>query len=367
MKPVFRNTIYLRFIVLLFTFSCQEQTTTQQFSYPSWSKISRIVNKNSIAVFSVGDFTRHDQVHLEMRKIDQNKDLPISLKIGGNSVRQSYIKIIKNKLNDRAIIVSSSQVERPLNLSPAANEVTLDGIGFPLSFFKSKQAKKELSSSIPWINSNILKITTSKPFTPSNVSKHKITKSQVKILAINAPKEVKKLKPSESVGFYFQDEVSTLLKNKNKGLTVVLYNGDTTCHGHHITKPTSFTKKKSMTIKCDPNDRLLSFVNRLPPNTIDLIVLSSSKIGAGFIDNIPVLFSGNSRDFIYPIILNKRRKDNMSYFVPGIKLCHKVFASTKDCVYEVGDKELDEARLLKLQKRGHGLIPAMFLGHEITK
>lgn len=363
MKPVFRSTLTINFIVLIFTFSCQEQKATEKFSYPSWNKISRLINKNSIVIFNTGDFTHNDLVHLEMRKISHDKNFPISLKVGGNLVRQSYIEIIKKKLKDKAVIVSPSQVDRPFDLSASIKQVSLDGVNFPLSFLKNKEGK--LSSSIPWINSNILKITTAKPYAPDNVSHSRVTSSQVKIMAINGPLELKKLSSNDRIGFYFQDEVSTLLKNKNLGLTVVLYHGETSCQGFHIEKPISFIKKEGMNIKCEPNDRLVNLIKRLPPKTIDLVVLSSKKQGAGFIDNIPVLFSGNSRDFIYPIVLNKKRKANMSYFVPGIKLCHKVFASTKDCVYEVGDEDLDETRQSSLQKRGYGLIPAMFLGHEI--
>lgn len=367
MNPVFKRGFLRIFLVLLITFSCEEKTEIEVNSYPSWNKISRVINKNSVVIFNIGDYIVNNEEHLEMRKIHQDINLPISLKVGGNEIRQSYISIIKKKLKEKAVIVSLTQTPSPFDLPESSKKVQVDAINFPISSLKVKNKQKELTELIPWVNSNILQITTAIPYAPQNVSSFKMINSDIKLMAINGPSELKKLTSSQAVGLYFQDEVSTLIKNKNKGLNLLLYNGETSCQGHLVTKPTSFLNKKEMTLKCPQSDHITRFVKRLPPNSLDLIVIASSKQGAGFIGNIPVLFSGHSRDFIYPIILSKKRKDNMSYFVPAIKLCHKVFASTKDCVYEIGNKQLDKNRQSHLQKRGYGLIPAMFLGHEIGK
>lgn len=356
--------VFLFATTIVLASSCRDNTPKKFTGYDSWPFLGQHFEKESILVINVGDFTSKKTPHIETPKSQEIPNLPALIKVGGSTGLKGYLDIIEKRFPTSQLhVVSANNIDYRYFAAKDYIHHPLTAIKVPLEHFLSMQPPK--LHEMPWINSNVLNIQTGKVVTSDAIKEdrpHSDSKSDIKFLAINDHTLVKDKKIS---GFYFQDSVTTVLKSAKAKIKVLLYHGPTECQGKVMSEPTPFTMAKKLTLDCPKKDYLQELVQRLPRNSIDLIIASSLNKGAGFINETPVLFSGDEGHHLYPVLLFPHEKQGLnnkkSYLLPPIKLCHQMLTATHKCDL---DSFTDEEKK-KLEITGHHLIPAKFLGHEV--
>lgn len=350
------------FSLLFVVFSCIDQDSVGHHNtYPQWKILSKLITKDHELVVNVGNFYPYKEVKKDLRRSNDDISFPITINIGGHEVRKRYLEILKERLLDSTLIISATN---NFDDSYPVASLPIDGLKFPLMAVENKGSNYTLPKA-NWLNSNILDIKTGKPsdFNNSVKDKKQISKSQ--IIALNDSSLLKNIRGNKLTGLYFQDGVTTLLKNKSNAMTILLYHGETNCKGKLVHKIVSFKEAKGFGLSCPPNDPLYQMVKRLPtPESVSLIVSSNEVPGAGFIDGIPVLFSYDSETYLHPILLHKDNRKK-SLLLPSLKMCHKFFKTTNDCHYRLKDYRKNAARVKLLKEKGFDMKSATFLGMDI--
>jgi hypothetical protein len=340
--------------------SCQKRQRNDFSGYNNWKDIDQLIDHDSLFIVNVGDFSSHQDSFIEIKEPKSEIALPALIKIGGISTLTSYLNIIKKRFKHKAIILSANDINPRYTANTKRTLIPIDAIKVPLSHF-GKTKPNELYK-YPWVNSNVLNIQTGKPHQQNHLSEKVVIKEKSnKLVTITAINHVNLIKGKNINGFYFRDSVSTFLKYEKDHFNIILYHGPTACESSVIEKPVSFKKSLEYQLICEKLDPLRVLVERLPPGSIDLIVSSLNLEGAGFINKTPVIFSGNSKNYIFPLLLNLSKSEKKSFLMPPIKLCHQMLIATKDCNL----KTFKERDIPLIEQMGPTLMPVKFLGYDV--
>jgi len=355
-----KNIYRLSFLFFFLLVSCVEQYIVKsKNTYPDWKSVSKLISKDHQLIINIGDFSKHHKVFQEYRLKKDDQLFPSHLSMGGFKIRKRYLEIIKERLPKNSLVLSASD---HYHHEGHIKGLPLDALKYPLSFLK----KSSLIKKRPWVNSNILNIQTGQPENFSQKSQVKILSNSAQILSINDTTLLKNLSSKSLLGLYFQDGVTTLLKNRHDGLNILLYHGETKCSSSAIKSVMSFSKaSKKLSLNCPKGDALLNLIERLPHSfNLSLIISTRKSSGVGFVKDIPVLFSGLAETMLHPILIHKD-DFKKSYVLPSLKMCHHFFKATQDCHYRSIEEKENDQRLDLLKEKGFDLVPAKFLGIKV--
>ena len=164
------------------------------------------------------------------------------------------------------------------------------------TIFPSPLAQGQTRHHIPFLNSNILDLRTGRPIGLENLLSSRIVERaglKIGLIGLIDIQSLSQKQQKQLNGVYFQDLVAAFLKLKKdlhaRGAQVLVLLGHipSQCesrplyenkHGHHIP-----------ILQCPPQDPLKQFVERLPANSLDLIILSGGRPFSGRIGELLIL------------------------------------------------------------------------------
>ena len=380
--------------ILLFTFSCNndEAPIKKLYTYPESSVISQFKNKEGkpeLYLSLVGNLSDQVYPQTELRSTDSPAMMPSTLKVGGLAHLSSYLNTLREKIEKESnteylSLAMGKTVSQGSNLgivTKALPYLKFDLIQMGLD--ESQWAKDQTSSpfkTTSWINSNIFSIQTGKPLEYANSLPYwikSVGSTFIGMMAITSYKMINEKKKKDINGIYFQDPLTSilrtrnLLKSKNVHLNILLYQGELNCPEVTVDSPVSFDKITSRPCLENKDLELNQLLAKLPPNTIDLVISPGLNLSAGLIQNTPILGIPDSKYFVSmaKLVVDDNHHDidrKESYILPPLKLCHQVFAGLEDCVLNAQKSHLNEKRFEFLENTAFGLIPAKFLGNQVS-
>ncbi len=384
------NKILLTLITIITVINFQSCSLSEGprkvFSRPSGRISLDTDNKSTLLpIFSNHGLRKGLYPKKELAPQNSPKGFPQTLNVGGAEVLSHYLRLIKRKFNDNALILdagdtshANDDIKKLAMRLKVMEKLPFDSVLFSGEDYLSQDLFNNWSDyQIPFLNSNILDLRTQKPIKLTNLfSSQIIEKSGLKIGLIGLI-DIQSLsveKQKKLNGVYFQDLVAAFLKFKNrlraKGaqILILLSHIPTQCQSKPI-----YEAKKGKNIpklRCASKDPLKQFIERLPQNSLDLIVLSGRSHGSGRIGKFLVLNEPVNGHYLGQVSLffdheKKRVLFEKNKLHPRIKTCHKFFASTLDChVHEV-DWRWRKNRHKIMEHSAYALIPAKFLGFEV--
>ena len=309
------------------------------------------------------------------------KDIP-SLLIGGEKALYSYFKIAKERYKDSVLLLDSGDL-----FKTGSSEIEIQKV---ISLYKkigfdavalSRRDIKELSPfvgeknfEIPFLLSNVVDIKKMRPLKKNGVIPYKIiNKGPFKIGIINIT-SMKRFRP----GLYMEDPILTIIKikkvfrKKKVDITILMADFDSKCISTLIQIPKAFKDFKKHQLKCPPNDPLYTFIKRIPPTSVDLILTNNKIQAQGFLKNIPIIQTSGEGKYLARVRLNlepqsKKLDLKRSFILPPILTCNSFFNSTKDCYLGEGETYFskENARIEIIRKSSYKKIPATYLGKTI--
>jgi 2',3'-cyclic-nucleotide 2'-phosphodiesterase (5'-nucleotidase family) len=364
--------------VLIFLTSCffSSNSIKQIFSEPKYEE------KKASLIFLISNGFSGQLTPKENVKHSSNFNEVPNISIGGERAFFSYFSISKEKYNASALLLDSGNLFKS-GSSEAEKEKVLklyEQIGYDAVALSQKDLKDispfegEKEYKVPFVLSNIVEIKKLKRFKKNGVVPYKIIKKGPYNIGIINITSMKKFK----AGLYMEDPILAIIKigkkfrRKNVDFTVLMADINSKCKSPPAQSAKSFKDFSKHQLKCPTQDPLLSFVKRLPPNSVDLI-LSNNKIEAqGFLRNIPIVQTTGDGRFLARVLINVSNEDKKldqkhSFILPPILTCNNFFGSTKDCYLGEGENYFskENARMEIIRKSSYKMVPATYLGKQI--
>lgn len=393
MELFFNKILNYIFIITSFSFCSLNNISPEIYSHPEW-KNSKIQNDyiKKVIIASTNNFQGHLKAHTDLVYINKIKK-NLTLKVGGANILSAYLNILRKRYPNELLVLDSGDLFNKTDLKQNQyilklyNYLQYDGIAFSNHELQTLIENTDYLNQYPvsFINSNILDLKTGKPLEDSQLLPYKIvTVNDIKIgiIGITSPSNTSKKLYSKVKGVYFEDPVLSFLKTKKilrrekVNVTILLTQINTDCISDNPQYQKSYINSSSLQLNCpSQNDELTKFINRLPPQSIDVIITGNLNFSNGFIGNIPIIQNKGQGRYLSRIELyyDQRRKrvvkEKTTIHSPT-KLCHQFFEGTQDChtgkelpklnLPWVGDKH----RLERL--KSFKLVPAKFLGMEVV-
>lgn len=287
----------------------------------------------------------------------------MGIQIGGVDLIQSYLDILRSRYSDQVLTLSAGNLFAiPEDTHTAAmiarelSQLKFDGVGMSKSDFEIYRQNKNIN--LPLINSNIFEIQTSNLFQLSSSAPTRLIQRgdlSVGLVSVTAAK-------SDLVypGFYFEDLTAsylralTFMRRNNANLIILILNADSGCSRISLQDE----------LQCGQDGVLSRLLDRLPPNSVDVILTTGEFYGYGIYRNTLVLNSPGNGLYLNTLFLvydTNEKKINLQKTVlqqPTL-LCESFFQLTKDCY--LGDSR----RLNEIHKDKQRTQQARFLGEPV--
>lgn len=280
---------------------------------------------------------------------DQGHDLSIG--VGGKKGLKSYIQILSERYPDELVLLDAGQMFQGES-DPKAQEVIDHYISLPYEGLSLNTAeyillKEELNYSHmdpPFIASNLIDIQTNDPVIEDFIKPYRIIhrkQMSIALLGMNLPSALTLQTPSKMTGKIWEDPVLSLLKVRNElqgqdiDFTIVLA---------HSTAP----------------EEVAAFAKRVPPSSVDLIIVGGVYEGPEAINSIPILKNSGRSKYIQLIALKKN--DDKIKATPQftVKTCHRFYRATADC-FLPQERDSLRSRQDKLEETSYETTDAIFL------
>ena len=364
--------------VLIFLTSCffSPHSIKQIFSEPKYEE------KKASLIFLISNGFSGQLTPKESIQYSSNFNEVPNIWIGGERAFFSYFSISKEKYNTSAILLDSGNLFK-IGSSDAEKEKVLklyEQIGFDAVALSQKDLREispfegEKEYKIPFVLSNIVEIKKLKRFKKNGVVPYKIIKKGPYNIGIINITSMKKFK----AGLYMEDPILAIIKinkkfrRKNVDFTVLMADINSKCKSPPAQSAKSFKDFSKYQLICPSKDPLLSFVKRLPPNSVDLILTNNKIEAQGFLKNIPIVQTTGEGKFLARVLINVstegKKLDHMhSFILPPILTCNNFFGSTQDCYLGEGENYFskESARMEIIRKSSYKMVPATYLGKQI--
>ena len=312
-------------------------------------------------------------------------------KVGGASILSSYLQIIKQRFKNKALIISTGKISHPKDDPQIKSlkfkimeKLPFDSVLYTGEDYLSLQQLEGTSPyTIAFLNSNLLSLKTQEVIKKEELKRVEnlfpfqlIEKQGIKIglMGLTDIQTLTSQSRKKLSGVYFQDLAAAFLKFKHRlrslGAQVFILLSDipTQCQAPSFYKP----KRGSAIppLRCPSQDPLKKFTERLPPNSLDLIVLSGYRQGSGRMKKILVLNDAPNGHFLSQALLYFDHQTQKILFektklYPKTKICHRFFVATRDCHLYEPNWFLKKSRQKAIKSHAYALMPAQFLGFEI--
>ena len=360
---------------------------TELYSEPDEMEVKKIKDYRRVVIASTNDLHGHYQGHSLEFNDQHNKGKQI-INIGGVDFISQYFKILRQEYGSLLLVDSgdifSPHVSEMEFVQDFYSELGYDALTIGLNDFNLKLPKKYPStgdflkdfaskSKTPILLSNLYELKTARlvdwtgtlPYILKEVNGVKIG-----FLGILPDEIVSKTTVDNRVGLYLDNMLQATLREarhlRSLGaeMIVVLTNQGIRC-GDELAQDLNLPLSKvnfepSKTDTCDLKSPLGEFLNRLPPNLIDLVIGGGNEIKTvNFIGNTLIMNGvGDGKSFSYAEFFfdAKSGKINRAKTIvhQPVFFCQEFFKETKDCFHE--DPSVDHQARTK----------ATFLGHEVN-
>jgi hypothetical protein len=288
----------------------------------------------------------------------------MGIQIGGIPLIKSYLDILRRLYPNQVLTLSAGNLFAiPQDLSSANSfstvlrEINFDGVGMSHSDFEIYRQHNQVN--LPLINSNIFEIRSSNLFQLNSTAPHRLIQRgglNIGVVSVASPR-----KDAVYSGFYFEDlaasylRARTFMRRNQADIIILILNADSGC------------AKRSLAdeLDCHAEGQLAQFVDRLPPNAVDVILTTGEFYGYGVYNDILVLNSPGNGLYLNTLFLTYDTKDKRIIFDKTILhqptlLCESFFQLTKDCY--LGDSR----RLNEIHKDKQKTQQALFLGEPVA-
>ncbi len=330
---------------------------TKVFTTPANYITEQSDNLRKITIASTSNF-QDSFAPIQEEYSSETKGVRARVESGGAELLSSYLNILKNNNKSNLILVDAGGIFKE-NSSPQDQQKTIkifrhlnyDAIAFSDSesqLLRNAQPSPEL----PFLASNSVDLATGKNINKLGVKSFLIKKINNVKIAIASVNFYKKGKEKNTNKIYYEDPILSFLKVKRRlrrkkiefVILLVHTYGDV--------------------------DKFASFVKRLPPNSVDLIVTDAMENGPKTMRSIPILHAPGKGQFLSHIELyyNKDTRQvapNLTQYYGKTKTCRFFFASTLDCHIE--NNEAYEEKLELVQDNEFKTSDAVFLNHPIKR
>ena len=293
---------------------------------------------------------------------------------GGLAGLGAHLAILKDKFKNNLVTLDSGHFSSP-NLSKADlervisfyKEANYSAILLSASDFDaiSKYRLWSQARELPFVNANWVNVRTKDSALGNDLKPYRIIKKNNLSIAIIGltlnegdrpdPKIAPEIIREESVAAYLR--VMAELRSQKVDYKILIINEGTKCESNIDGDPKCLNENK---------DRLLTFLKRLPPDSLDLVATGGGHFFQQELEKVAILQNksgGNSlslREFSTVSDSNKLTGRDL----PPVMLCHQFFQVTNDCYFEENFKGKDERTRL-LQESRFEKVPAKFLGFEV--
>ena len=310
---------------------------------------------------------------------------PQTLKVGGVEILSHYLQLIKSQFEDNVLILdagdtfSTNEDAHKLELKlKVMEQLPFDAVLFSGEDYLSQAlSQRQTGDLIPFLNSNILDLRTGRPIRQRNLLSSRIVERaglKIGLIGLIDIQSLSQKQQKQLNGVYFQDLVAAFLKLKkdlhSRGAQVLILLGH--IPGQCQSRPLFESKRGNHIppLQCPPRDPLKQFVERLPANSLDLIILSGGRPFSGRIGELLILNGPSDGHYLGQASLFYHRGQKRIVFERGqlhplIKTCHQFFASTLDCYIQRHNSERYKGRQKIMRASAYSLVPARFLGLEI--
>ncbi len=286
---------------------------------------------------------------------------------GGLAALDGHLKILREKFEGRLISTDSGSFT-----SDSLSRADLKKV---LSFYKEASYDAVLLSAkdfntiqkfhlwdeargIPFVGANWVNVRTKESALGTGLKPYRIIEREGKRIALIGitldendrpdPTLAPEIIREESVAAFLR--VLAELRREKIDFRMALVSEGTTC--------------EDSTCVDNQNDHLQSFLKRLPPNSLDLVLAAGENYFQQELSGIPVLQNKAGGASLSLRELEKRENDFVGRELSPVLLCHQFFLATGDCFFEGQFKGKDERTRL-IQDSRFESVPAKFLGHEV--
>ncbi|MCO4793171.1 MAG: hypothetical protein KC493_05645 [Bacteriovoracaceae bacterium] len=346
------------FILLISFSSCTfNKVPTEVLSHPEYKPVLTGDSVVKIVIASTQNFygkLSSDQVMTPF------KEKTLNLSSGGVDYLSSYIKVMRKVHGKSLILLDSGHIfnesfpEKIPQVIQAYQSLGYTGVNLTDRELRILNQVNFESKNVPFISSNILDLKTLKPTAKHSNTPWKLVNIdgvKVGIISVTTFKGVKGKKEDYKRGLYFEDPVLSFLKTRKL-----------------------LKKKKTnllvLMVSSNSLDDVHSFIKRLPPNSVDVLVSGNTFSKAKEIEGIPLLQNSGKGKFLSSIELYYDKGDRVIILDKTVnygptKICSRFFRSTMDCHFDIESKTSNK-RIEMIRESKYETIPAKFLGHEIN-
>lgn len=302
-----------------------------------------------------------------------NQTHSLEFKIGGKDLLKKYTEILHQKYQGKFILINagdsfktSKDSESVISLLKEA-KFSFSGIGqkdFELISSNNKLTNLRRvieKSDHPFVLSNFVELKTGKIPEWKNLNAYlikEINGVKVGFISVLNGEFVSESKNREWNGIYFEPPSVALLKNsqalKRKGakIIVAVIHAEQKCGERIALKKKLPIDKVNFDPKaflaCDSDNQLAKILERLPKNTVHLVVTNynGTKV-SNFIHDVPVISSAGHSQYInlaelqYDIANETVEHKNTKIYQP-VKLCDAFIEETKDCYTKDNSIDIEE-------------------------
>lgn len=349
------------------------------YTEPSVPKISELAEgEERIVIASTND------LHGRLIPIEDS----FGIRLGGKDVLSQYLKILRNQYKDLVLVDSGDFLPSDTNELKIVHDfyetqnydaLTLGLTDFNLQYPKHMSSSIDLfkeftkSSTPPLVLSNLFQLKTGRTVEWEGVKPYvmkEIRGIKIGIIGLVAQDIVAKTPVHNRTGLFVEEMVQStlrharLLRSLGSDVIVVLTHDSLNCNEIlaeaaklPLAKVNFEPRAKGI---CDMNSDMGHFLERLPPNLVDVVVGGRTGQKNVNVINETLVLSGfpegrslNYVEFTVDKKTHRVLKDKTVIHQP-VMTCHEFFSETRDCF--TGDASVDHTKR----------IPAKFLGQDIV-
>lgn len=310
-----------------------------------------IQNKDSgVMIVSLHNlFGQLEEHQLSLAKTSSGHDL--SLKAGGTDAIAAYLRVLSEHFPQNLIFITAgdlfgqSRSQTPEGTLHSLNDIGVDFVSItPRSFREMAKMQIDDSLNLSVIGTNLVSVAGNRNILEGHsLSKAKIitaNETKVAFLSVSFPDRTL-INSSAMTGLIWEDPVLSIIKERS----------------NLQRESVDFVV---LSVQANDIEEVETLIKRLPPYSVDLILLGGIFEGPKMIQDIPVVFNQGRGKFIELNFLSDKTK-----FQSTVKLCHNFYELTSDC-FIPRDRQTLEARSGQLEKNSFKTKRARFFGQEIN-
>lgn len=345
----------------------------QKYGLPNYSKDSLSSGVKRIVIATTQKF----QGNISSEKVFMGKKTPyenLELNIGGVGHMAAYINVLRQFYESQPILIETGPIFNSKDSAKKKSQILklydyleYDAVLFgPNEFLflnsQNYSANEDLKKF--FVSSSLLDLDEGKIIDNEYSAPFKIVERQgvkIGLVGLTTYRALPSAQELDQYRILIKDSVAALLKAhfqlKSKKVDIVVA----------LTDIQGNCQVKDKHLDCPKDDPFKIFLDRLPPNIVDVVIGNGMHPISSQYKNIAVLQHPGKSKFLSHAELfydleEKKLLKNQTIFLGPIKTCHQFLALTQDCHPLAADNKLTKT---KLPNNEPNIIKAKFLGKTI--